>query len=226
MFTSKWFFDLDGKLRAAGLDSDSSSFDEILYNLQNRRVLSPDDFWAVASYVILAGGFSQKTAKLKHAEIIKYIKKAGKNANLDDMLKIFNNRNKMAAVLKIWQNAQKYCDEYYSKPDTESKIAYLSTMPHIGKITANHFARNLGENVVKYDIWIQRLACRFAAQSANGKAQIVNLESSINNGNLHPDIKSAADDMFAYLEKVTGLPRGYIDVVLWKGAQNHMIQGL
>ena len=89
---------------------------------------------------------------------------------------------------------------------------FLQKLPHIGKITANHLARNLGEDVVKYDIWIQRLGCVF-----------VNKNLPIDNGDLSPEIKSACDDMFAHLCAETGLPRGYIDVVLWKSCQVKLI---
>ena len=216
MFTKDWFFELEKNLRAAGLDSDSSSFDEIKANLVNKKILSPDEFAEMVSYVILAGGFSQKTAKRKHAEIINYIKKAGILSNHEDLLKIFNNKNKTGAILKIWQNRKKYRNDYYSISDLDSKIKFLTSLPHIGKITANHLARNLGENVVKYDIWIQRLGVLHSGD--------FNLNDKIDNGKLNPEIKSVCDKMFSCLESETGLPRGYIDVVLWKACQNGYIK--
>lgn len=219
MFTKEWFFDLDKKLRAAGLDSDDRSFDEIKANLQNPGKLSPDEFASACAYVILAGGFSQKTAKKKHADIMDYLQKAGKSPALADMLNIFNNKNKMNAIMKIWLNRVAYKDGYYTCCDLNSKLLYLSKLPHIGKITANHLARNLGENIVKYDIWIQRLGVAYANQT-----QETDLSAMVDNGNLAPEIKVACDEMFAYLETQTGLPRGYIDVVLWKSCQNHLIQ--
>ena len=76
-------------------------------------------------------------------------------------------------------------------------------------------ARNLGENVVKYDIWIQRLGVVYGGKSAFIK--------KIDNGNLKPEIKKCCDDMFEHLHQETGLPIGYIDVVLWKALQNHLI---
>ena len=69
MFTADWFFDLDKTLRAQGLDSDSKSFDEIREMLASPKRLSPDSFAFECAYVILAGGFSQKTAKKIHAKI-------------------------------------------------------------------------------------------------------------------------------------------------------------
>ena len=154
---------------------------------------------------------SQKTAKKIHEKIIAVLAKNG--ANFDELIKIFNNKNKINAVCKIWENRRNFCDSYYVCKNTDARVKYLENLPHIGKITANHLARNLGEDVVKYDIWIQRLGCVFAG---------VNLP--IDNANLSPEIKSACDDMFVHLVKQTGLPRGYIDVVLWKSLQQGLIK--
>ena len=212
----EFFFDLERKLKNAGLDSDDKSFDEIKSNLRNKKMLSPKAFAETCAYVILAGGFSQKTAKQKHAQIVKYLEKAGVLANQDGLLQIFNNKNKMSAILKIWQNRRWYRDGYYEKTSLASRLLFLESLPHIGKITAHHLARNLGENTVKYDIWIQRLGVAFAGRT--------DLESRIDNGNLDPQVKKVCDEMFAYLELETSLPRGYIDVVLWKACQNGFIE--
>ena len=80
-------------------------------------------------------------------------------------------------------------------------------------------ARNLGEDIVKYDIWIQRLGNKFAEQTKG-----INLSNKIDNGKLNTDVKLACDEMFAHLVSETGLPRGYIDVVLWKACQNGLIK--
>ena len=216
MFSKDWFFELEKNLRDAGLDSDSKTFDEIKLDLNTKKILLPDEFATACAYVILAGGFSQKTAKKKHTEVMNYIKSAGISANQSDLLKIFNNKNKTAAILKIWQNRNDICNGYYKNTDLDSKLLYLSKLPHIGKITANHLARNLGENIVKYDIWIQRLGVLYSGNSQ--------LSHKIDNGNLNPDIKKACDDMFCDLENKTDLPRGYIDVVLWNACQNGFIK--
>ncbi|MBR2510885.1 MAG: hypothetical protein IKB59_01820 [Alphaproteobacteria bacterium] len=214
MFSAKWFFDLDSKLRALGLDSDAQSFDEILENLNQRKICSPDEFAGNCAYVILAGGFSQKTAKKIHANIMRIIQKDG--ACFDDLIKIFNNKNKINAICKIWERRQEFCNEYYKLQSLDDKLRYLQKLPHIGKITANHLARNLGEDVVKYDIWIQRLGVAYV-----NRPELVN---KINNGDLCDDIKKACDEMFVHVCNETNLPRGYIDVVLWKSCQQGLIK--
>lgn len=213
MFSLDWFCCLEKRLREMGLDSDDKSFDEIREMLSYPKKLSGDDFASAVSYVILAGGFSQKTAKKIHAIIMA---KMPENPPVQDLLKIFNNKNKINAIVKVWQNRNEYCDNFYALKEQKEKLNYLQTLPHIGKITANHLARNLGENVVKYDIWIQRLGVLYGGNMA--------LAQKINNGKLNDDIKKSCDDMFVFLEQETGLPRGYIDVVLWKSCQNGLIK--
>jgi hypothetical protein len=215
MFTADWFFDLDKTLRAQGLDSDSKSFDEIREMLASPKRLSPDSFAFECAYVILAGGFSQKTAKKIHAKICE---KLADGADVSALLKLFNNKNKINAIYKIWQNRNTLCAEYYSRKTLDDKLSFIQTLPHIGKITSHHLARNLGCDIVKYDVWIQRLGVLYA-----GKTEFF---AMIDNGKLNPQIKKYCDDMFNHLVSVTNLPRGYIDVVLWKAAQNGLIKGL
>ena len=215
LFSSSWFFYLESQLRKLGLDSDDKSFDEIREMLSDPKKLTMDEFASAVTYVILAGGFSQRTAKKIHQVIMQ---KMPENPAIDDLLKIFNNKNKINAVVKIWNNRENFCREYYEQKTLDDKLKYLQKLPHIGKITANHLARNLGENVVKYDIWIQRLGVLYGGNSR--------LAQKIDNGNLDKDVKKYCDDMFEHLEKETNLPRGYIDVVLWKSCQNGLIREL
>ena len=214
-FSKDWFYGLDSQLRNMKLDSDDKSFDEIKNILVHPKKLSGEDFASSVAYVILAAGFSQKTAKKYHRIIMDKIQE---NQCIEDLLKVFNNKPKMNSILRVWNNREFYKECFYNCKSLAEKITYLTTLPHIGKITANHLARNLGENVVKYDIWIQRLGVLYSGNNA--------LATKINNGKLNNEIKQVCDDMFEHLEHETKLPKGYIDVVLWKAAQNHLIEGL
>ena len=209
-FSKEWFFALDAQLRARGLDSDAQSFDEILENVRVRKIYDADAFASHCAYVILAGGFSQQTAKKIHEKIMNQVRVSG--ANFDSLIQIFNNKNKISAICKIWNNRNCLRDAYYELKTLDDRLKYLQKLPHVGKITANHLARNLGEDIVKYDVWIQRLGCAFVGKKL-----------PIDNGNLYSEIKSACDKMFAHLVRETGLPRGYIDVVLWKSCQQKLV---
>ena len=211
MFDRVWFLNLENEIRKLGADSDAQSFDEIRENLSRPKKLSPDAFADMCNYVILAGGFSQKTAKKIHAKITEYLHAHG--ANFDELFAMFHNKNKIGAICEIWNNKNALCGAYYGLRDLDEKLRFLSNLPHIGKITANHLARNLGENVVKYDIWIQRLGAKYVGKNLD-----------IDNGKLNPETKRACDDMFAHLSRVTGLPIGYVDVVLWKSCQIGLIK--
>lgn len=211
IFTRDWFFELDTELRKRGLDSDVQSFDEILENLKSRKIYNSDEFASHCIYVILAGGFSQKTAKKIHKKILDILFEKGVDYN--ELIRVFNNKNKIKAICDVWGNRSMFCDGYYDLTALNEKLSYLQKLPHVGKITANHLARNLGEDVVKYDVWIQRLGCVFADK---------NLQ--VDNKKLSPEIKKACDDMFCCLMQETGLPRGYIDVVLWRGLQQGLIK--
>lgn len=208
MFDAKWFFDLEKQIREMGADSDAQSFDEIREMLAHPRRFSPDAFATMCAYVILAGGFSQKTAKRIHKDIMEYIYKNG--ADFDAIFQMFHNKNKVSAICKIWENRTELCDGFYVKTTDDERLKYLAQLPHIGKITANHLARNLGVDVVKYDVWIRRLGAQYAGIRRTDE--------------LTDEIKSACDDMFSHLVRETNLPRGYIDVVLWKASQIGLIK--
>ena len=208
MFDAKWFFDLERKIKDMGVDSDAQSFDEIREMLSQPRRFSPDAFAEMAAYVILAGGFSQKTAKRIHKDIMEYVYKNG--ADFDAIFQMFHNKNKVNAICKIWENRAEFCDGFYKCATDDARIAYLAKLPHIGKITANHLARNLGIDVVKYDVWIRRLGAQYGGIRRTDE--------------LTPEIKRACDDMFSHMVRETNLPRGYIDVVLWKASQIGLIK--
>jgi len=212
------FFGYESKLRKAGFSSD---FDDMLTRLQRKEHLSPDEFAKRTIYVVLAGGFKQQTAKEYHKRIMNFLYLTvsidDKNMLVSGLLKIFRNRNKINAIADIWQNRKKYCMRYYdlfSKP-LQMKLDYLEELPFIGPITKNHLARNLGEDVPKYDIWIQRLGVLYSGRS--------DLEEKINNSKLDNEVKVVCDEMFKFVKHETGLPVGYIDLVLWRACEQHMM---
>ena len=216
MFDADWFFDLEKQIYDLGVACDAQSFDEIKQNLAKPKRFSAEEFSDMCAYVILAGGFSQKTAKKIHAKIVSEIHKNG--ADFDVLINLFNNKNKINAVCKIWNNRKEFCDGFYKCNSDDERVAYLVKLPHIGKITANHLARNLGVNIVKYDVWIQRLGVLYGGNPS--------VAQYIDNGKLSPIVKKLCDNMFEHLRAETGNPIGYIDVVLWKAAQIGLIKGL
>jgi hypothetical protein len=208
MISAADFFALERRIIESGLGSDKDPFEAIKSRLVSPPALSPDDFARECAYVILAGGFNQAVAKRKYAQICEILRDG---VSEGEIFALFANQNKARAIARIWNNRAKFRDGFYARETPESKIAYLATLPHIGRITCHHLARNLGISVVKYDLWIQRLGIREAG---------LGLEPSFP---LNARVKAACDAIFESLEASTGLPRGYIDVVLWKACQKGLI---
>lgn len=187
-------------------DSDKDSFETIKKKLVNPPILDDDDFAFEVIYVILVGGFSQKTAKRIFADICDYLKERN-DVSGRQIYEMFHNSNKTNAIAKVWNNRKIYRQNFYTLQSDDERLNFLQTLPHIGKITKNHIARNLGISVVKYDIWIQRLGI-----SLFGAGETAEFP-------LDEKVKEYCDTMFDKLQEETGLPTGFLDAVLWKACQ-------
>jgi len=213
------FFDLESKMKKAGFGNELNVIKKVL---RKKEKLSADDFAKHSIYVVLASGFKQKTAKNVHQKIMDFLGQTTETTNINgmtrDLLKIFGNKNKVNAIAKIWLNRNEYRNGYYKlgKEPLNVKLDYLLSIPHIGPITRNHLARNLGEDVAKYDIWIQRLGVQWSGRK--------DLKEKINNSKLDEAVKKVCDKMFAFLKRETGLPAGYIDLVLWWSCKEGLIK--
>ncbi|MCL1945960.1 MAG: hypothetical protein FWF51_02245 [Chitinivibrionia bacterium] len=200
------FEKIENKIIELGQDFDKDNFETIKKNLIEPPILTAADFAFEVIYVILAGGFSQKTAKKVFAKICAFIKERDKVFG-EELFELFHNVNKTNAIAKIWNERQNYREKFYSLKTDDEKFAFLETLPHIGKITKNHIARNLGISVVKYDIWIQRLGISLFGSGETAKFP------------LDENVKKYCDKMFENLQKETKLPVGFLDAVLWKACQ-------
>jgi len=209
------FYYIQQILINSGNDSDNSSFAEIHERLYKPRIFTPDEFANEVFYVICVAGFKQTTAKKMCNKVIDFINKYP-NPTVDGLLTIYKNKNKINAIVKVWNNRVQLHDEFYKLSNPEEKLNFLSKLPHIGNITKYHIARNLGINFVKYDIWIQRL----------GVALYGNIEYAkiVSNSKLNPEIKKMCDKMFSDLEAQINEKVGYIDVVLWKACQQGLLK--
>jgi hypothetical protein len=207
------FFELEKRIIDSGLGEDKDSFETIKARLHKPPILNAKEFAEECFYVILAGGFRQKVAKKKFGEIMDFINGSGDVCE-KNLLKIFGNPNKIRAIVKIWTNRESFRNGFYELKTDSEKLNYLVKLPHIGEVTKNHLARNLGISNVKYDVWIQRLG--IALGNSNLKAGFP----------LNEDVKALCDKMFAQIEKDTGLNKGYIDVVLWKACQQGFLNFL
>ena len=209
------FCALEDYIISNGLGSDKDDFTVIRDRLKCPPMLDADAFAEEVAYVILASGFRQKVAKAKFAEIMGFIRTHSESDVVEaNLLPIFGNVHKVRAICSVWRDRQKWRDGFYAIPvaDVDGRLDYLESMPYIGRITRNHIARNLGMNKVKYDVWIQRLG---VALYGRGDEQV--------SSPVTDEVRCACDTMFAEISVATGLPIGYIDVVLWKACQEGIL---
>lgn len=68
---------------------------------------------------------------------------------------VFGHPGKAPAIDFIWQNRRVLFDAYAVAPN---KLAFCATLPWIGPVTMYHLAKNLGVDVAKPDVHLERLA--------------------------------------------------------------------
>src|SRR5690606_33268092 len=98
----------------------------------------------------------------------------------------FGHPGKAAAMQEIWDRREELFRGFL---EAEDRLAYLATLPWIGKVTKYHLAKNCGIDCAKPDVHLERLA---------------RLEGT--------DVHS----MCARLARETGYRIATVDVVLWR----------
>lgn len=131
-------------------------------------------------FVVLSAGKSNKG-------VITISKKIRDN-NFD--LLVIGHSGKISAIVEAVNNHEEWFKELKTKKNLEEILDYLESKPFIGKITKYHLARNLGFDVAKPDVHLQRLTNLFGFESAN--------------------------ELCKFISKATGDRIGVVDFVLWR----------
>lgn len=74
------------------------------------------------------------------------------------LLEVFGHKGKVAAIEKMILS---YNEKFAGFQDAKDKLAYLESLPWVGKITKYHLAKNLGLDFVKPDRHLVRIAKEF-----------------------------------------------------------------
>ncbi len=106
---------------------------------------------------------------------------------------VYRHPGKAAAITYMCACISRRFREYQQAAD---KLAYLETLPWIGRITKYHLARNLGLDVCKPDRHLVRIAKHYGTTS---------------------------QDLCARLSRLSGDRIGVVDVVLWRAANLRLI---
>lgn len=136
---------------------------EIEY-VQNRyfKDITVNDFKVEATFVLLmSSGRKEQIVRKEFDAFMDAINPKPKQTVLEkneDPFEILCNRRQRAAIRNIWKNGEEILQQVRDKPDDNAKIEFLDTLPQIGPITKFHFARNLGIDCIKPDLWLTRLS--------------------------------------------------------------------
>lgn len=141
--------------------------------------MEPVVFYWEYIYVVCNSGMKNQVAE----KIFNNYKKRG--------LVAINHPLKKKAIKQLEDCFFLWFDRLKNKKSDEEKILYLETLPHIGKITKYHLARNLGIDCAKPDRHLVRMANAFGYDR-----------------DVHQMCKDIADE--------TGDRIGTVDVVLWR----------
>lgn len=131
-------------------------------------------------FVVLSAGKSNKA--------VQTISKKIRDNNFD--LFVIGHSGRITAIINAVNNHEQWFEELKTKKTVVEILDYLESKPFIGKVTKYHLARNLGVDVAKPDIHLQRLTNRFTFNSAN--------------------------ELCEFISKATGDRIGVVDVVLWR----------
>lgn len=110
-----------------------------------------DHFATEAIFVICSSGMSAAAAETVFQRVMLAVK-AGQPAAT-----AFRHRQKAAAIDQIWCDR---ADLFAAFNADDDKLAFCAELPFIGAVTRWHLAKNLGLDVAKPDVHLERLAQR------------------------------------------------------------------
>lgn len=145
MITLKRFRRIEAALRAHGYGPTIEWSEAIL------PAADADEFARRAIYVICNSGMKNSVAVGIYERCIRALEAKG------TCTAVFGHPGKRVAIDQIWAGRQALFEGYQRCDD---HVAYLIELPWIGGVTAYHLAKNLGVDVPKPDVHLERLAQR------------------------------------------------------------------
>jgi hypothetical protein len=106
---------------------------------------------------------------------------------------VFGHPGKAKAIDTIWRERGSLFDEYVAADD---KLTVLRALPFIGDVTSLHLAKNLGADVAKPDVHMERLARREGTTTA---------------------------ELCARLSTETGYRVATVDTILWRACADRIL---
>ena len=108
-----------------------------------------DEFAEQAIYVICNSGMANTVATVIYDRCMNVLRIG------ESVTNVFRHPGKSLAIDAIWRERERHYAEFMAADD---KVSALRSLPWIGDVTALHLAKNLGANVAKPDVHMERLA--------------------------------------------------------------------
>lgn len=123
--------------------------DEIAWAESVQPVSNAHDFWCEFAWVVLNSGMKNTVARGIWAKVRPTVEGGGSAGD------VFGHKGKSAAIDYVYRDRERLLGEYLA---AEDKLAFIVSMPWIGKITKFHLAKNYGLNTSKPDRHLVRIA--------------------------------------------------------------------
>jgi hypothetical protein len=185
----------DEYLRIRKSVTDTSEGDELVQYYQNlTRPTDADQMAENLAFVVLASGWKYESAKQKFDPVMRALR-SGSPVHPG----AFGHLGKSQAIETIWRDRSRLFAELQQVSDDDELLEWCSQLPWIGDVTKYHAAKDLGADVAKPDIWMDRIAT-IAGESVQ--------------------------TLCRRLANATGDRVATVDVVLWYAASHEMIARL
>lgn len=181
MITLKRFRALEAVMREAGY---GPIFD---WSESITPASTADEFAERAIYVICNSGMMNRIAEPIFERCMVALRE-GRSAETE-----FGHPGKRIAIDQIWQQRHALFEQYRSAPHD---LAQLQELPWIGPVTVFHLAKNLGTDVAKPDVHLERLARRD---------------------------RTTSQTLCRRLSRATGYRIATIDTVLWRACADGLL---
>ena len=143
---SRQFYELRQKVVSAGFG------EEIVWQESVTEPDTADEFMWQYIWVVLSSGMKNQIVRIIERRIVRAY-----NDGLP-ISSVFNHQGKVKAIEYMIANHDDLFEKYLEAND---RLDFLKTLPYIGDITKYHLAKNLGEDVVKPDRHLVRIAQKF-----------------------------------------------------------------
>lgn len=125
---------------------------EIIWQERCYPPFTADEFFGEYLWVVISSGMKNQIARLIETRIYEAWEKGLPTSSA------FGHKGKVKAIDQVRDNKASYFERWLSATD---KLTYLESLPFIGSTTKYHLAKNLGEDVVKPDRHLVRIATQY-----------------------------------------------------------------